>query len=193
VLFPRDGQAGGTWIATSERATLCLLNGAFTAHPSCPPYRHSRGLVILNYFGYATTDAFIHHYPTEGLEPFTLVIRDGAGLRELRWDGARRFTRALDPGAPHLWASATLYGPDALENRQRWFDAWLAAHPDPDPAALRTFTARPATATPATTCSCAATTCRPSASPVSFTGRAPRKCGTNRWESGMEALGSSRS
>ncbi len=139
VLFPRDGQAGGTWIATSERATLCLLNGAFRAHPFRPPYRHSRGLVILHYFGYDGTDAFIRRYPTEGLEPFTLVIRDGAGLRELRWDGTRRFTRSLDLGAPHLWASATLYEPAALEKRQRWFDAWLAAHPSPDPAAIRHF------------------------------------------------------
>ncbi len=139
VRFPRDGQAGGTWIAASERATLCLLNGAFTAHPSRPPYRHSRGLVILHYFGYAGTDAFIREYPTEGLEPFTLVIRDGTGLRELRWDGTERFARSLDPHAPHLWASATLYGPAALEKRQRWFHAWLAAHPDPDPVAIRHF------------------------------------------------------
>jgi YD repeat-containing protein len=139
VLFPRDGQAGGTWIAASEGATLCLLNGAFTAHASRPPYRHSRGLVILHYFGYPSTDAFLRDYPADGLEPFTLLVRDADGLREMRWDGAGRFTRTLDPGAPHLWASATLYEPAAIRKRQQWFAAWLAAHPAPDPAAIRHF------------------------------------------------------
>ncbi len=139
VLFPRDGQAGGTWIAASERATLCLLNGAFTVHPHQPPYRHSRGLVILHYFGFPATGDFIRHYPLAGLEPFTLVIRDGDGLCELRWDGTRSFTRQLDPAVPHLWASATLYPPAVVEKRQRWFDGWLAGHPDPDPAAIRHF------------------------------------------------------
>jgi hypothetical protein len=139
VLFPRDGQAGGTWIAASARATLCLLNGACTAHPSRPPYRHSRGLVILHYFSYASTDAFSRHYPTEGLEPFTLVVRDGGGLWELRWDGTGRLTRSLDPHAPHLWASATLYEPAAVQKRQQWFSQWLAACPAPDPVAIRHF------------------------------------------------------
>src|SRR4051812_22764348 len=33
ILFPRDGEAGGTWIATSENnRTVCLLNGAFVPH-----------------------------------------------------------------------------------------------------------------------------------------------------------------
>jgi len=139
VLFPRDGQAGGTWIATSERATLCLLNGAFTGHSPRPPYRHSRGLVILHYFGFPSTDDFIRHYPLAGLEPFTLVIRDGDGLCELRWDGARPFTGRLDPAAPHLWASATLYPPAVIEKRRQWFAGWLARHPDPDAEAIRHF------------------------------------------------------
>jgi hypothetical protein len=139
VLFPRDGQAGGTWIAASEGATLCLLNGAYTRHDSRPPYRHSRGLVILHYFDYASTDAFLRDYPTAGLEPFTLLVRDGDGLREMRWDGANRFTRSLDPDVPHLWASATLYEPAAIQKRQQWFAGWLATHPAPDPAAIRHF------------------------------------------------------
>jgi hypothetical protein len=139
VLFPRDGQAGGTWIAASEGATLCLLNGAYTRHDSRPPYRHSRGLVILHYFDYASTDAFLRDYPTAGLEPFTLLVRDGDGLREMRWDGANRFTRSLDPDVPHLWASATLYEPAAIQKRQQWFAGWLATHPAPDPVAIRHF------------------------------------------------------
>ena len=29
VTFPRDGKAGGTWIAASKTKMICLLNGGF--------------------------------------------------------------------------------------------------------------------------------------------------------------------
>ena len=33
VYFPKDQQAGGTWIATTgDSVTLCLLNGGFEPH-----------------------------------------------------------------------------------------------------------------------------------------------------------------
>ncbi|GBL36066.1 hypothetical protein EMGBS15_16610 [Filimonas sp.] len=49
IIFPTDQQGGGTWIATSKEFTLCLLNGGFEKHIPSPPYRHSRGLVILDF------------------------------------------------------------------------------------------------------------------------------------------------
>jgi uncharacterized protein with NRDE domain len=38
VFMPKDALAGGTWIATSDNFTLCLLNGAFENHKHQPPY-----------------------------------------------------------------------------------------------------------------------------------------------------------
>lgn len=139
VLCPRDRQAGGTWIAASERASLCLLNGAYAAHEPKPSYRHSRGLILLDYFGFASTDDFIQNYPFAGLEAFTLIIRDEGGLRELRWDEASLFTRQPDPDRPHLWASASLYGPDAVKKRKTWLTEWLAGHRRYDVEAIRQF------------------------------------------------------
>ena len=60
IFFPRDPQAGGTWIASSEENyTLCLLNGAFKKHKWNPPYRMSRGLVLLDFFKYNNTNKFL--------------------------------------------------------------------------------------------------------------------------------------
>ncbi|MEO0339976.1 MAG: NRDE family protein, partial [Bacteroidota bacterium] len=48
LLFPRDTEAGGTWIAASNKdQVVCLLNGAFELHHRQPPYRKSRGIMVL--------------------------------------------------------------------------------------------------------------------------------------------------
>src|SRR4051812_35703302 len=74
VYFPQDPQGKGTWIATSAYTTLCLLNGAYIAHEPQPPYKHSRGLVLLHFFDYASIDNFIALYDFDGIEPFTLIM-----------------------------------------------------------------------------------------------------------------------
>ena len=51
ILFPKDSEAGGTWVATHENGNaMVLLNGAFVKHQHNPPYRKSRGLIFLEVF-----------------------------------------------------------------------------------------------------------------------------------------------
>ena len=48
IIFPKDPRAGGTWFAATDTGVVCvLLNGAFEKHIPVPPYRKSRGLVLL--------------------------------------------------------------------------------------------------------------------------------------------------
>lgn len=127
ILFPRDTEAGGTWIAASDKnRVVCLLNGAFLYHKHQPPYRKSRGLMLLEAFEYQSLAAFIKNYNFCKIEPFTLVLRDQTALRELRWDGSRKYVQVLDPQARHLWASATLYSPGVIAKRKQWFEHWQA-------------------------------------------------------------------
>ncbi|AQG78299.1 NRDE family protein [Spirosoma montaniterrae] len=129
VFYPKDGLAGGTWIATDEQQyTLCLLNGAFDAHRHQPPYRHSRGQVIPAFFSYENEVDFSLHYPFVGLEPFTLVVVAYASnltLTELRWDGTTLHRQLLNAACPYLWSSATLYPYAIRQKRERWFVEWL--------------------------------------------------------------------
>src|SRR5919199_3470936 len=74
ITFPKDPQGGGTWLATFGTITVCLLNGAFVNHVHQPPYRRSRGLVVLDYFDTADPRQFIDSYDFSGIEPFTMVI-----------------------------------------------------------------------------------------------------------------------
>src|SRR5664279_4462760 len=49
LLFPKDGQAAGTWIGVNENGCAAvLLNGAFVKHQHEPPYIKSRGLAFLD-------------------------------------------------------------------------------------------------------------------------------------------------
>ncbi|MEZ0540317.1 NRDE family protein [Fibrella arboris] len=154
IVYPKDPQGGGTWIASSSYTTVCLLNGAFTAHQPQLPYgsgpggepqpRHSRGLVPLHVFDYDTPDNFLRQYDPSGLEPFTLLITQMAGspagrLTELRWNGKRLFINDKDPDRPHIWSSATLYTPDVIEQREGWFRDWLHHQLQPSVEATRAF------------------------------------------------------
>jgi hypothetical protein len=124
VTFPKDPQGMGTWIASANKLTVCLLNGAFVPHQPQPPYKHSRGLVALDVFDYVSVDAFIRHYPFDGLEPFTLVLLEGGRLTELRWNGKRLSIRDKDPKRTHIWSSVTLYTTEVIQQRERWFTQW---------------------------------------------------------------------
>lgn len=133
VIYPKDAQAGGTWIATSQEFTLCLLNGAFEKHQSAPPYRQSRGLVIPDFFEYNSVFDFVQHYDFKGIEPFTLIVIDAAGkyeLSEIRWDAHDVTLTIKDNRLPHIWSSATLYPLAVRQEREHWFADWFLKNPD---------------------------------------------------------------
>ena len=124
VFFPKDAQAGGTWIATSDDYTICLLNGAFENHKPTPPYRQSRGQIILDFFKFNTVDNFIANTAFEGIENFTLIIvhtKNNLQICEFRWDGKQLSYQAKDPTQSHIWSSSTLYPAEIRHQRESWF------------------------------------------------------------------------
>ncbi|MHB1278223.1 MAG: NRDE family protein [Bacteroidia bacterium] len=134
VLFPKDGEAGGTWVASSDSLQLCLLNGAFERHISHPPYRLSRGIVLLDAFGYDHFHDFFEKYSFSGIEPFSMIAietRKHQRLYELRWDGKQVFFKTLDPYKAVIWSSASLYAADVRLKREAWFLAFREEKPLP--------------------------------------------------------------
>jgi hypothetical protein len=129
IFFPKDQEANGTWIATApNNYTLCLLNGAFEKHTSNPPYKKSRGLMLLDLFLYKDVNEFVSDYNFDNIEPFTLIILCNANaieLFELRWDGVKCHFKKLDGNKPAIWSSATLYKPETILAREAWFATWL--------------------------------------------------------------------
>lgn len=139
LLYPEDPRSGGTWIAGSPEVSVCLLNGAFTAHIPEPPYRHSRGLVPLHVFDYPSVREFCRRYDPAGVEPFTLILATAGSLTEFRWDGRSKHVLPLNPHSPRIWSSATLYTPQSMRRREQWFRNWLSTTDAIHVDAIRAF------------------------------------------------------
>ena len=126
LLFPRDTKAQGAWVVAARSGKIaCLLNGAFVKHSHQPPYRRSRGLILLDFFEWAHPRDFFHQYDLEGVEPFTFLFFERNGVLEFRWDGHQRYLKILKPDEAHFWCSATLYGPEIQARREHVFRNWL--------------------------------------------------------------------
>lgn len=131
LLFPKDKGAGGSWITISSRNKLvCLLNGAFDRQERTPPYRISRGIMVLDFFKYSDANQFFTSYLFDGIEPFTMIIYDNGRLWDFRWDGTQKFVKSLDTKAYHIWSSATLYDKPIQLKREQWLEEWLTDRTD---------------------------------------------------------------
>jgi Transport and Golgi organisation 2 len=132
LIFPKDGDAGGTWIVLKESGdALCLLNGAFENFTSKDIYKTSRGKIVLDI---AISTNFIKSLSEISLEdtaPFTLVIINNKQLFECRWDGEKKHCKVLDNNQSHIWSSATLYDTAQQAKRKHWFEQWQKKNAQP--------------------------------------------------------------
>ena len=128
LLYPRDEEAGGTWIGSSyDNRLLCLLNGGFEDHVRKLPYRKSRGLIVTELLAAKDLQDALLSVDLEGIEPFTLVTVEWQSellLGEFVWDGTFKHNRSL-PVEPSIWSSSTLFDSKMRELRQEWFQNWL--------------------------------------------------------------------
>jgi len=132
VIYPKDAEAGGTWIAMKQNGDAAvLLNGAFEKHEAAPPYRKSRGVIFLEIVSDAQPVQKFKSLSLEGIEPFTLILFCNGNLQENRWNGTQKFSRKLDNNSPHIWSSATLYDSAVVRKREQWFAEWLNKNPHP--------------------------------------------------------------
>jgi Transport and Golgi organisation 2 len=132
LLFPKDAEANGTWIALKENGDVAvLLNGAFIRHLSAPSYRRSRGLVLLDVLSEERPSYTFSKMDLGDIEPFTLVLFESGSLYEFRWDGNEKYCKQLSSNRPHIWSSATLYDGLIVKKREQWFASFLNRHPNP--------------------------------------------------------------
>jgi uncharacterized protein with NRDE domain len=132
LLFPKDAAAGGTWISIHENGNaVVLLNGGIVKHEHKPPYRRSRGLILLDLIDSENPFRTYNRIDLQGIEPFTVIILDDEQLYECRWDGARKYSSKLDNSRPYIWSSVTLYPDEVIAKRENWFRQWLLNNPSP--------------------------------------------------------------
>lgn len=140
LIFPKDPRAGGTWFAVAENANvLVLLNGAAEKHRWNPPYRKSRGLILLELLSADFPSRAWQAIDLDDIEPFTLVLLEQSELSQLRWDGSQKEATPLDATRNYIWSSATLYPKTVREQRVDWFYHFLDTHPEVDESELLNF------------------------------------------------------
>tara|TARA_R110001592_G_C13098064_1_gene743948 strand:- start:288 stop:1013 length:726 start_codon:yes stop_codon:yes gene_type:complete len=129
LIFPKDEEAGGTWIVTDKKnRTVCLLNGAFENHVKQAHHTKSRGLIVLESFSYTNFSEFVNAVELANVEPFTLLLIDNSSelkFIELRWDGEQKHIAEIDTKQPKIWSSATLYNHPIRAQREVWFKEML--------------------------------------------------------------------
>lgn len=130
--FPKDVQAGGSWIAVNNKGRICcLLNGAFVAHQKKIFYAQSRGKILIDL---AASDLSPIHFFQEkilsDIEPFTIITLEKEkdqiiSFSKFIWDGNKKHIRELNPDEPFIWSSVTLYEAEHRKLRYDWFTKFL--------------------------------------------------------------------
>lgn len=119
LLFPTDGEKGGSWIVAREEGDAgVLLNGALTPHIPKESYRQSRGVVLLALMETKDPLQQFSKHDLLDIEPFTLILFINKRLWQCRWTGTVKTVCELDAGKPHIWSSASLYTPVGIAQRE---------------------------------------------------------------------------
>lgn len=139
LIFPQDLEAKGTWIASNSYRLACLLNGGFIKHERKLSYKKSRGLMLLDSFNFKSINDFVSTYDFEGMEPFTFICIDNDYVHELRWDEVIIHHSKKSLTNRHIWSSATLYEPNIVLEREKWFFDWHNTNNNPNLAFCRDF------------------------------------------------------
>lgn len=108
---PQDQVSGGTWLYYSEQYICCVLNGEYKKHSHNPPYKMSRGLLILEVLKYPSIQTFINEIDLKGIEPFTLLIIDRKSKEKiiLVWDETTKHIEDLTFVNEIIRSSSPLY------------------------------------------------------------------------------------
>ena len=124
LYFPKDKEAGGTWLGVSEHLRcVCLMNGAEKPHVRNSEYRKSRGVVVKDFLSQRKLKKAFREYELFEIEPFTMIVVDwhnGLIFYEFLWDGENRKLTKL-PLKEHIWSSSPLYSEAMKERRRNWF------------------------------------------------------------------------
>lgn len=127
ILFPKDGDSGGTWIGIHNNGNaMVMVNGAFAPHIRKDSYRVHKEKIFLEIFNSENpVDAF-NNMDLHDIEPFTLIVwlKKNGTLWEMRWDEYEKFVNSLPADMPNMWSSVTLFDEQMIQKRRGWFDDW---------------------------------------------------------------------
>ncbi|MBK8956731.1 MAG: NRDE family protein [Saprospiraceae bacterium] len=140
LFYPQDPLGGGSWFCVDDLGrVIILLNGAEEKHKHQPPYRKSRGLILLDLMEQPELKNGWDLLNLTDIEPFTLVCFTNGHLFQFRWNGREKEYLLLNSGSAQIWSSSTLYSKDIRNVRKQWFEEFLHENPNPSPEKMLYF------------------------------------------------------
>jgi len=129
---PVDLVSEGTWIYYSEKYTCCILNGAYQKHTHRPPYRLSRGLIILELLKFESIDKFVATIELNSIEPFTMIMlnRQSTEKKILVWDEYQKHVEDVSDQKLIVRSSSTLYNDNEKDLHRKAFENLEEVLPD---------------------------------------------------------------
>lgn len=126
VYCPIDPKSNGTWFALENIGNVfVLLNGAEKKHTSSPPYKKSRGLILLDIVASENFLKTWKEIDLYNIEPFTIIAFVNYKLFQLRWNENEKLLVRLETEKAHIWSSTTLYSDEIIKKREIWFSEFL--------------------------------------------------------------------
>lgn len=126
IYCPIDPKGNGTWFALDNIGNVfVLLNGADKKHTPSPPYKKSRGLILLDIIASENFQNAWNEIDLNNIEPFTIIAFVNMELFQLRWNEKEKLLVNLEIEKPHIWSSATLYTEEIIKKRETWFSQFL--------------------------------------------------------------------
>lgn len=126
LIYCKDALAKGTWMALRNDGTVVvLLNGAFERHRLNPPYKKSRGQMLLDIINEKNYLQKIREYDFTAIEPFTLILYGNQHLHQCIWNGSQLFLEEKNSQEPSIWSSVTLYDTESRNKKKEAFQQLL--------------------------------------------------------------------
>jgi hypothetical protein len=122
IVYAQDSLQNGTWLVADDSGRVAvLLNGAIKPHVPNPPYRMSRGLLLLDVFEKEDFLTAFHEFDLTGIEPFQMIFISKGSIYQMLWDEQFKQVVQFHHQSSVCFFSSTLYSEHHQQEKENWF------------------------------------------------------------------------
>ena len=124
IIFPKDPDAGGSWIAATPQKLGCVLNAKNKREIN---NNNSRGLLLIDLLQQEDSDKYFIKANLENIYPFSIIELDTSKktLKNFMWNGDNRKIEKLNINKSYLWLSSSIYKNNTINKKSELFNIML--------------------------------------------------------------------
>ena len=124
IIFPKDPDAGGSWIAATSQKLGCVLNAKNKREINS---NNSRGLLLIDLLRQQDSDNYFIKTNLENIYPFSIIELDTSKktLKKFMWNGDNRKIEKLNINKSYLWLSSSIYKNNTINKKSELFNIML--------------------------------------------------------------------